>query len=248
MVVNDERREKQFLRGCLARVEKKIGEQKVFDENDKVFVSGVIEEKLEFSHQAMFERFYKTRVKVIRASGIEDVVPIIVSESLIGNKTTIVGKFVEVAGQLRTCNIKDKNGKRHLDVFVFVRWLETYNNEEEMEEKRKNQVYLNGFVVKEPIYRETPKGREISDVVIAVNNRYGKSAYIPCIIWGRYARYARDRFYVGDNIQLYGRLQSREYLKCENGNTEKKVRKIAYEVSVISIANITDKDFYDKEE
>lgn len=247
MGVSDERRKKQFLRGCLARMEEKIGEQNVFDENDKVFVSGVIEEELEFNHQVMFERFYKTRVKVIRASGIEDLVPIIISESLIGDKTTIVGKFVEVAGQLRTCNVKDKKGKRHLDVFVFVKWLKTYNNEEEMEQKRKNQVYLNGFVVKEPIYR-TPKSREITDVVIAVNNRYGKSAYIPCIIWGREARYARDRFYVGDNIQLYGRFQSREYWKNENGNPEKKVRKIAYEVSVISISNITYKDFYNKEE
>lgn len=112
-----------------------------------------------------------------------------------------------------------------------------------MKEKRKNQVYLNGFVVKDPKYRVTPKGREITDVVIAVNNRYGKSAYIPCIIWGRYARYARDRFYVGDNIQLYGRFQSREYWKYENGNTENKGT-----VSLIAnyMKKLTYVYFYDK--
>lgn len=245
-MVSEEKREKHFLKSCIASIEAQVGEY-VFDENDKVFISGVIEEKLEFSHQVMVEKFYKTRVKVIRASGTEDIIPVIISESLIGDKSTIVGKDVEIAGELKTYNKRIKKGKTCLEVFVFARWLEIHDSEDEMK-KGKNQIYLNGFVVKPPIYRITPRGREIADVIIGVNNRYGKSSYVPCIIWGRAARYARDRFFIGDNIQLCGRIQSREYWKMEDSDPEKKVCKITYEVSVISLTNVTDEEQQSKKE
>ncbi|MCG8539048.1 MAG: single-stranded DNA-binding protein [Clostridia bacterium] len=180
---------------------------------------------LEFSHEVYGEGFYNFRIRIPRLSNYDDVLPITVSERLIVNLNFDDEKIVKVEGQLRSYN-KVIDGSNRLILTIFARDV----CEAEMEEvNNPNQIFLDGYICKQPIYRTTPFGREITDMLIAVNRPYRKSDYIPCIAWGRNARYSQ-KMKVGDRIKVWGRVQSREYQK--KLEDEILLKKTAYEVSI----------------
>ena len=178
------------------------------DTNSVVLV-GKIKEDLKFSHSIYGEGFYNTTVEIPRLSDVADVLPITISERLLQGIELIHGVDVMIEGQLRSYN-KMVEGNNRLILTTFVRELDLTIPEEET--KNPNQIYLDGFICKKPSYRTTPFGREITDLLIAVNRPYNKSDYIPCIAWGRNARFA-ETLEIGQRIKLWGRIQSREYQK-----------------------------------
>ena len=195
-------------------------------ENNGVTVMGEIISEFTFSHEVFGEGFDMVDVKVKRLSDSYDIIPVMVSERLLDTEMDYRGMYICVNGQFRSYN-RHEEKKNKLILSVFAREVDFLD---EMEDGiRSNQVYLDGYICKEPIYRKTPLGREIADVLLAVNRPYGKSDYIPCICWGRNARYASS-FQVGERCVLWGRIQSREYMKrIDEENSEKRV---AFEVSV----------------
>lgn len=198
---------------------------KVFD-NNQVSIAGEVISDFTFSHDVFGEGFYVLEVVVSRLSNSYDMIPVMVSERLIDVKQDYKGKFVEVLGQFRSYN-RHEESKNKLVLSVFAR--EVKMMDELTENAKPNHIFLDGFVCKPPIYRKTPLGREIADVLLAVNRPYGKSDYIPCICWGRNARFA-ETFAVGGHVQVWGRIQSREYQKKLTDTDFEK--RIAYEVSV----------------
>ena len=195
-------------------------------ENNQVTIMGEIVSGFSYSHEIFGEGFYMVEVKVQRLSDSYDVIPMMVSERLIDVTADYRGYFVEVNGQFRSYN-RHEERKNKLVLSVFAREIEFVD---EIEESAKsNQIYLDGYICKEPIYRKTPLGREIADLLLAVNRPYGKSDYIPCICWGRNARYANN-FHVGTRCEIWGRIQSREYMK--KLSEEEVEKRVAYEVSV----------------
>ena len=203
-------------------------------ENNRVSIIGEIVSEFRFSHEVFGEGFYIVDVSVDRLSDLTDVIRLMVSERLVDINEDYQGRLVEVSGQFRSYN-RHEGTKNKLVLSIFVReWEEV---EENLESGKTNQIFLDGYICKAPIYRQTPLGREIADLLIAVNRPYGKSDYIPCIAWGRNARYASN-FEVGGHIQIWGRVQSREYVKkISEEETEKHV---AYEVSVSKLEYIDD--------
>ncbi|MDF2538345.1 MAG: single-strand binding protein/Primosomal replication protein n [Herbinix sp.] len=198
---------------------------KVFD-NNQVSIAGEVVSEFTFSHDVFGEGFYILEVVVSRLSNSYDMIPVMVSERLTDVKQNYKGKFVEVLGQFRSYN-RHEESKNKLVLSVFAREIKIMD--ELTENAKPNHIFLDGFVCKPPIYRKTPLGREIADVLLAVNRPYGKSDYIPCICWGRNARFA-ETFSVGGHVQIWGRIQSREYQKkMTDVDFEKRV---AYEVSV----------------
>lgn len=196
-------------------------------ENNVVSISGKVISNPEFSHEVYGEGFYITYVRVPRLSEAHDELPVIFSERLISPDKVKVDSYISVEGQFRSYNNYNNKSGRKLMLLVFARELHVH--EEEVTNKNPNQIYLNGYVCRKPQYRTTPFGREISDILLAVNRAYNKSDYIPCIAWGRNARYA-STFEVGDNIKIWGRVQSRVYQKkLSEDHIEERV---AYEVSV----------------
>lgn len=195
-------------------------------ENNQVIMAGEIVSEFVFSHEVFGEGFYMLEISVRRLSNSYDVIPLMISERLIDVTRDYRGETIAVSGQFRSYN-RHEEKKNRLVLSVFVRELEFV--EEEPESSRTNQIFLEGYICKMPVYRKTPLGREIADLLVAVNRPYGKSDYIPCICWGRNARYASG-FEVGAHIQLWGRIQSREYTK--KISEEEIERRIAYEVSV----------------
>ena len=203
-------------------------------ENNRVSIVGEIVSEFKFSHEVFGEGFYIVDVSVDRLSELTDVIPLMVSERLVDVNEDYQGRLVEVSGQFRSYN-RHEGTKNKLVLSIFVReWEEV---EENLEVGKTNQIYLDGYICKPPIYRKTPLGREIADLLIAVNRPYGKSDYIPCIAWGRNARYASS-FEVGGHIQIWGRVQSREYIKKINEDESEK--HVAYEVSVSKLEYIDD--------
>jgi hypothetical protein len=198
---------------------------KVFD-NNQVSIAGEVVSDFTFSHDVFGEGFYVLEVVVSRLSNSYDMIPVMVSERLIDVKQDYKGKFVEVIGQFRSYN-RHEESKNKLVLSVFAREIKMVD--ELSENAKPNHIFLDGFVCKPPIYRKTPLGREIADVLLAVNRPYGKSDYIPCICWGRNARFA-ESFAVGGHVQIWGRIQSREYQKKINDVEFEK--RVAYEVSV----------------
>ena len=195
-------------------------------ENNEIVISGVIATEASFSHEVYGEGFYSFYIDVKRLSDSYDRIPVTVSERLTNFTDFKVGTFVEIEGQFRSYNAVGADNNRLL-LSVFAR--EVYVRENSEDQKNENQISLNGFICKKPIYRTTPFGREISDILLAVNRTYNKSDYIPCISWGRNARYC-STFNIGDNVKVWGRVQSREYQKkFQDGTVENRV---AYEVSV----------------
>lgn len=202
--------------------------EKLF-ENNQVIIAGEIVSGFTFSHEVYGEGFYMVEVAVNRLSSNADYLPVMVSERLIDVRENYEGEYVCIAGQFRSYN-RHEEKKNRLVLSVFAR--EISFTDEPGEGTKSNQIFLDGYICKEPIYRKTPLGREIADLLIAVNRSYGKSDYIPSICWGRNARYASG-FAVGTHIQLWGRIQSREYVKKLNEFEAEK--RIAYEVSVSKI-------------
>ena len=201
---------------------------KIF-ENNTVEVAGEVVTEPEYSHESFGERFYIFNISVKRLSGMLDIIPVTISESAINISEIRVGKRFKIYGQFRSVN-KNMEHERRLILSVFARdIMELDDNQLDVNE---NYIFLDGYVCKEAIYRKTPLGREIVDMLIAVNRSYGKSDYIPCIAWGRNARYASG-LDVGTHVKIFGRIQSREYTK-RISETESEQR-IAYEVSVSGI-------------
>ena len=195
-------------------------------ENNQVTIMGKVATEFSFSHEVFGEGFYMVEVEVKRLSNSEDRIPLMISERLIDVPQDYTGEYIMVHGQFRSYN-RHEEQKNRLVLSVFVREISFM--EEEPDGTKTNSIWLDGYICKEPIYRKTPLGREIADLLLAVNRPYGKSDYIPCICWGRNARYASG-FEVGEHVQLLGRIQSREYVKrISDTETEKRV---AYEVSV----------------
>ena len=198
-------------------------------ENNQVTVMGEIVTPFSFSHEVFGEGFYMTELLVKRLSDSEDRIPVMVSERLVDVTQDYIGEYVEIHGQFRSYNRHEEKHNR-LVLSVFSRELKFV--EEEDETVPVNQIFLDGYICKPPVYRKTPLGREIADVLLAVNRPYGKSDYIPCICWGRNARFASG-FEVGSHVQIWGRIQSREYVK-KVSETQVEQR-TAYEVSVSKI-------------
>lgn len=195
--------------------------------NNQVTIYGEIAGEFVFSHEVYGEGFYVVDVLARRMSGVCDAIPVTVSERLIDVSQNYDGQYVCVSGQFRSYNQHDGT-KNRLVLSVFAREIEFV--EKLMDDV--NQIFLDGYICKEPIYRKTPFGREITDILIAVNRTYGKTDYIPCVSWGRNARYASG-FEVGSHIKISGRVQSRKYVKKLDDGTEEE--RIAYEVSVSKI-------------
>ena len=195
-------------------------------ENNKVTVIGQVVSDFTFSHEVFGEGFYMVDLAVNRLSDQEDRIPLMISERLIDVTADYRGQTLEAAGQFRSYN-RHEGSKNRLVLSVFVREIRFL--EEFTDYTKTNQIFLDGYICKEPIYRKTPLGREIADLLIAVNRPYGKSDYIPCIAWGRNARYA-SAFEVGSRVRIWGRVQSREYTKKLSELESEK--RIAYEVSV----------------
>ena len=195
-------------------------------ENNQVTIIGEIAGKFVFSHEVFGEGFYMVEVEVKRLSNSEDRIPLMISERLIDVTQDYTGEYIMVHGQFRSYN-RHEEQKNRLVLSVFVREISFM--EEEPDGTKTNSIWLDGYICKEPIYRKTPLGREIADLLLAVNRPYGKSDYIPCICWGRNARYASG-FEVGEHVQLLGRIQSREYQK--RIDNDQVISKGAYEVSV----------------
>ena len=195
-------------------------------ENNQVEIMGKIASRFTFSHQVFGEGFYLVDVMVKRLSESQDIIPVMVSERLVDVSQDYQGEWICISGQFRSYN-RHEEKKNRLVLSVFARELSFV--EEEDDSVKSNQIYLDGYICKPPVYRKTPLGREIADLLIAVNRPYGKSDYIPCICWGRNARYA-SAFAVGGHVLIWGRIQSREYMK-RLSETEMEKR-TAYEVSV----------------
>lgn len=207
-------------------------------ENNKIELCGVIASTPELNHKNYGENFYGFRLSCSRKSTEKDMLPIIVSDRLVEIKDLQVGKKISVKGQVRTFNKHISDDKRKLLIMVFARDVWEVEEESESAPEFNNNVKLSGYICKPPVYRVTPKGREIADVLIAVNRMYGKADYIPCITWGRNARYTGN-LDVGTRIDVEGRLQSREYTKKLDDGTEE--IRTAYEISVSRIEESEEK-------
>ena len=199
-------------------------------QNNSVTISGMVMSEPVYSHEIYGEKFYEVMLSVKRLSGMDDYLPISVSEHLLSD-VFHQGQMVKVAGQFRSYN-KTVGDKSKLMLTVFARDVMPFD-----ETINPNTLELTGYICKPPIYRTTPFNREICDVLIAVNRQYNKSDYIPCIVWGRNARFAGG-LAVGEHINVVGRVQSRNYQKKLPDDTV--VTKTAYEVSVSKISVISD--------
>ena len=214
-------------------------------ENNYLTLVGKVTGEKRFSHEIYGERFYVFNLEIPRLSGNSDIIPITVSERLIKEETLQEGHQLLVKGQFRSYNSYE-NEKNRLILTVFAKDIVEVEEKEEDEENEMvkkdtitNEVVLVGYICKKPIYRQTPFGREISDLLLAVNRAYNKSDYIPCIAWGRNARFCQN-MEVGTEVKIIGRVQSRKYeKKFEDGTSETRV---AYEVSISSMEIIDKKD------
>lgn len=197
-------------------------------ENNSVVLAGEVAGLPVYSHEVYGEGFYVFDMNVPRESGISDTIPVMVSERMCNMDSIEIGNLYEVIGQFRSYN-KHEERKNRLVLSVFATEMRVLEEDEFVGE---NRVAIWGYICKEPVYRKTPLGREIADLLIAVNRAYGKSDYIPCIAWGRNARYA-STLEVGKPLYLKGRIQSREYVK-KIGEEETETR-VAYELSASQI-------------
>ena len=217
-----------------------------YSDNNHLVLVGKITSEKRFSHEIYGEKFYIFDLEVPRLSGNSDIIPVTISERLVSTDELTIGKKVMVEGQFRSYNSYE-NERNRLVLTVFVKELQFVEDTEMTEEEEKqdlkenisNEVTLVGFICKKPIYRQTPFGREISDILLAVNRAYNKSDYIPAIAWGRNARFCRN-IEVGTKVKIIGRVQSRQYeKKYEDGTSEMKV---AYEVSIASLELVNEND------
>lgn len=237
--MSDETKATVWKNNVITRLEENLSIGKVFTDFSKAVVIGRIESKFEYSHTVYAEKFYRTRVRVKRPSGTEDLVPIVVSGFLLKQemiKAECEGTWVEVVGQFRSYNKLGEDGRSHLDLFLFVTMIDICEDELQ-EDTYENIIYLDGYLCKLPVFRNTPLGRQITELLIAVNRKYNKSDYIPCISWGRLAKWV-SHVEVGSRVKLYGRIQSRKYLKRDLPDSDEGEYKDAYEISVIRLEKV----------
>lgn len=187
--------------------------------NNKATISGTIETPFMLDHEYYKENYYMFILAVKRTSGIDDLIPVLVSDRLFDVKKDLTGKSVNIVGEFRSFNNHHINGKTSLQLYIFPLKMEIID-----ESINENEILIQGTICKKPVYRETPGGRLITDVLLAVNREYDKSDYIPCIAWGRNA-YFLSTLSVGDKIRITGRVQSRNYTKAGEVFT-------AYEMSI----------------
>lgn len=211
-------------------------------ENNHLVLVGKVTSDKKFSHEIYGEKFYIFNLEVPRLSGNADIIPITISERLLEAEDLDIDKKVIVEGQFRSYN-SYQNERNKLVLTVFAKDVKFVENQDEEIQASKdfvsNEVTLNGYICKKPIYRQTPFGREIADLLLAVNRAYNKSDYIPCIAWGRNARFC-ENIEVGTEVKIIGRVQSRSYeKKYEDGTSEIKV---AYEVSISSLEVVKQDD------
>ena len=204
-------------------------------ENNYLTLVGKVTGEKRFSHEIYGEKFYVFDLSIQRLSGNADIIPITVSERIVNDEMLTIGKDLLVKGQFRSYNSYE-NERNRLILTVFAKDIMEVEEQEENEIAKKdmvtNEVVLVGYVCKKPIYRQTPFGREIADLLLAVNRAYNKSDYIPSIAWGRNARFCQN-LEVGTQVKIVGRVQSRTYeKKFEDGTSETRV---AYEVSIGSL-------------
>ena len=203
-------------------------------ENNQVSLVGEIVSDFEYSHEVYGEGFYLVELSVSRLSDFVDYIPVMVSERLINVEESYIGQQVYIGGQFRSFNRHDEKRNR-LVLTVFAREIELTDNEDAM-----NQIFLDGYICKDAIYRKTPLGREIADLLVVVNRSYGKSDYIPCIAWGRNARFVKD-LGIGEKVEVQGRIQSRKYQKKINADETE--TRIAYEISLSSVVLSGEADY-----
>lgn len=202
-----------------------------YEKNNLARCSGKVSEEPKFSHLILGEGFYDMKIEVPRLSAESDTIPVTVSERLLNNVK--VGDSVTIDGEFRSYN-KLVDGKSKLVLTLFAKELTG-----DIDQENSNTISLTGFLCKQPIYRTTPFGREICDCLIAVNRAYNKSDYIPCIAWGRNARFVNS-LQVGEKVTLIGRIQSRNYTKKHEDGTDE--IKTAYEISISSISLAENQD------
>lgn len=203
-------------------------------ENNKATLSGEIVSNFEFSHECYGEGFYTAMLASERLSGQKDIIPIMVSERFVDVKADWEGVNVYICGRFSSYN-KHENGRRHLELRVFATGFGVHIEEFDGDFENKNLISLDGYICKPPTYRKTPLGREITDILLAVNRKYGKSDYVPMICLGRNARFASG-LKVRTRLQVEGRIQSREYKK-KISETESETR-TAYEVSISKMETV----------
>ena len=203
-------------------------------ENNSVRVAGIIEGTPELNHSVYGENFYTILIRVNRISDNYDVLPLTISERLVDIESLTEGTAIDVLGQFRSFNKDNGDGKKHLVLSIFVRELEFIEDFDEQQDCI-NQIEIIGYLCKEPHYRKTPLGREICDALFAVNRTYGKSDYLPSILWGRNAQYFSTKN-VGEQFKIKGRIQSREYNK--KISEEEFETRVAYEISVSQFEEI----------
>lgn len=196
--------------------------------NNQVTLTGRIATEFKLCYQYGSEKFYKMEIVVKRLSENVDWIPVVVSDWLVDITQDYTEQFVEIHGEFRSHNCHEEMRNR-LELFVFAREV---NFIKDSSVEPLNEIYLNGYICKSTIYRKTPLGREITDLLLAVNRFYGKTDYIPCICWGRNARYASS-LEVGCNLFIWGRIQNREYIKQLAENKTQK--RTAYEVSICKL-------------
>lgn len=217
-----------------------------YSDNNHLQLVGKVTSEKKFSHEIYGESFYIFDLEVARLSGNADIIPVTVSERLITKQDLEIGKKVVIEGQFRSYNSYE-NERNKLVLTVFAKDINFLEEEEDIapsKDRVSNEVILVGYICKKPIYRKTPFGREIADVLLAVNRAYNKSDYIPCICWGRNARFCQE-IEVATEVKIVGRVQSRPYeKKKEDGTVE---TRIAYEVSVGSLELLEKKQQEDTE-
>jgi len=201
-----------------------------YADNNYLMLVGKVASDKKFSHEIYGESFYIFNLEIPRLSGNEDIIPVTISERLISSFRLEIGKKVIIEGQFRSYNSYE-NERNRLVLTVFAKDIKE-DNESAEKIFESNEVALKGYICKKPIYRQTPFGREISDILLAVNRAYNKSDYIPCIAWGRNARFCQE-IPVGTEVKVIGRVQSRIYEK--KFGDDKIEQRIAYEVSVSSL-------------
>ena len=209
-----------------------------YSENNHLVLVGKVVSEKNYSHEIYGEKFYVFNLEVVRLSSTVDIIPITVSERLLTDLDLEIGKKVKVEGQFRSYN-NYENERNRLILTVFAKEIKEISDQDAEAEEVTNEVVLVGYICKKPIYRQTPFGREIADVLLAVNRAYNKSDYIPSIAWGRNARFCQN-MEVGTEVKITGRVQSRNYeKKLEDGTVQTRV---AYEVSIASMEIANDEE------
>ena len=203
--------------------------------NNQATFSGEIISEFEYSHEVLGEKFYTSVLCVKRKSGVPDKIPFIVSERLVDVSEAWTGQIAKLFGQIRSYN-KRIGDKLKLVLYVFVREISLLDEREKYDS---NNVVIDGYICKEPIYRRTPLGREIADVIFAVNRAYAKTDYVPSVFWGRNAEFI-NCLDVGTRIKAVGRLQSRDYVKKHEDGAEE--TKTTYELSVSTFEVVEDEN------